>query len=95
MSPSQSRIVWWIAGGLIVFLVFGNQGFRELASNLHDKHRLDKALATLRSEHEPEEPRLCEKGRGRIPFYKEGKAGQKPLIFCYHSPVVKSKKHSQ
>ena len=48
----KNSIVWWIAGAVAVFLVFGNQGFRDLASNLQEKRRLDKALATLRTDHE-------------------------------------------
>ncbi|SRR5258708_1239491 len=52
MDESRRKIFWWIAGGLLVFVVFGNQGFREMAVKLQEKRRLEKTLASLRSEHE-------------------------------------------
>ena len=46
------RVLWWVIGVGVVLLVFGNQGFRNLAVTLREHRRLEKALATLRSEHE-------------------------------------------
>ena len=46
------RIFWWIVGGLVALLVFGNQGFRQLVVTLRETWRLEKVLAGLRSEHE-------------------------------------------
>jgi cell division protein FtsB len=50
--PPRRRIVGWIGGGLVVLLVFGNQGFRQLVRAVGEKRRLEKALAALRSDHE-------------------------------------------
>ena len=52
MAEPRTKVFWWIAGGLIFFIVFGNQGFREMASRIQEKRRLDKALVSLRLEHE-------------------------------------------
>jgi hypothetical protein len=52
MSQPPRRIVWWITGGLVVVLLFGTQGFRQLYTAWHEKCRLQKALVSLRSEHE-------------------------------------------
>ena len=52
MSRLIRRYLWWFVGALIILVVFGNQGFRQLASRYQEKHRLDKALESLRSENE-------------------------------------------
>jgi cell division protein FtsB len=46
------RIVWWIGGAVVAFLVFGNQGFRQLTQTFREKRRLEKTLTALRSEQE-------------------------------------------
>ena len=52
MSESQRRALFWIVGALIAFVVFGNQGFREMTANSQERSRLDKSLTSLRLEHE-------------------------------------------
>jgi len=52
MSQPQRRIFWWAAGGLVAALLFGNQGFRQLASDWRETRRLEKALVNLRDDHE-------------------------------------------
>jgi len=52
MSRPNRRLLWWIAGGLVVLVVFGNQGFRQLTARFEEKRRLDKSLVSLRSEHD-------------------------------------------
>jgi cell division protein FtsB len=52
LSEPRRKLILWIAAGLAILLVFGNQGFRDMASRISEKRKLDKTLASLRSEHE-------------------------------------------
>ncbi|OGR90918.1 MAG: hypothetical protein A2992_01675 [Elusimicrobia bacterium RIFCSPLOWO2_01_FULL_59_12] len=52
MTQGRRRILGWIAGGLAVFLVFGNKGFRQWVSAYREKRRLDRTLTMLHGEHE-------------------------------------------
>ena len=52
MAQRRKKLIWWIAGGFIVLVVFGNQGFRQLIGTVREKHRLENSLTTLRSDHE-------------------------------------------
>ena len=48
----RRTIVWWVVGGGVVLLVFGNQGARHLAVAVRENRRLEKALVSLRTEHD-------------------------------------------
>ncbi len=52
MTRDKRQIALWIGGGLVVFLVFGNGGFRQWISAFREKKRLEKTLTSLRSDHE-------------------------------------------
>jgi cell division protein FtsB len=52
MTSHDRRVYWWGAAGLAVLFLVGNQGFRELISSLRERHRVQKALAGLRAEHD-------------------------------------------
>ncbi len=51
-SPSQRRVLYWVGGALLAFVVFGNQGFRDMTARSREKKRLDKSLTSLRTEHQ-------------------------------------------
>ena len=50
MTDSRRTLVWWIAGMVIVLVVFGNQGFRQLAGKILEKRRLERTLTNLRND---------------------------------------------
>ena len=52
MIDPQKRVYWWIGGGAIALLVFGNQGFRKLVSAWSERRQLGKSLVALHSDHE-------------------------------------------
>ena len=51
-TEPRRKLYGWIIGGGLVFLVFGNQGFRELVGAYREKRRLEKTLAQLRTDQE-------------------------------------------
>lgn len=52
MDQDKRQIALWIAGGVVVFLVFGNGGFRQWMGAYREKKRLEKTLISLRSDSE-------------------------------------------
>ncbi len=51
MTPRE-RIALWVSLLVMALLLFGNEGFRHLVSQLTEKHRLEKSLVRLRAEHD-------------------------------------------
>jgi cell division protein FtsB len=49
---AKRKRLFWIAGVVAVYLVFGNKGFRDLASRSMEKRRLEKSLVRLRKDHD-------------------------------------------
>jgi cell division protein FtsB len=52
MDEDRRKLIMWIAAGGVIFLVFGNQGFRDMASNWQEKRRMEKSLVQLHAEHD-------------------------------------------
>ena len=52
MAAISDRRIYWAVGIGVAFCLFGNQGFRRLAIEMLEKRRVQKALGTLRGEHE-------------------------------------------